>query len=165
MSKPNEIHLTGGPLLNFYGRVFAAPHPVIGTLTQYKTVEHYFQAHKGLYLKDYTRAHAVFYSVQEIIDATRPHDAKRMGRALNIWLPLWNRSAFGHMLQGQLWKFSQHADLAKELLDTGSKKLIEHRPDPVWGDNMDGTGKNLCGRSLMMIRRMARDWDLDAASR
>jgi ribA/ribD-fused uncharacterized protein len=155
------MKITGGPLLNFYTRTFMVPHPITGEYVEVPTVEHYFQACKGLYLKNAKAKHQHYTSVQAALDAQRPHDAKRLGRTFEIWLPLWNRAAFGHMLTGQLAKFTHNPDLARMLRDTGDVTLVEHRPDPVWGDNLDGTGKNLCGRSLMMIRSMTKDWNID----
>jgi N-glycosidase YbiA len=156
-------NITGGPLLNFYTRMFVAPHPITTEFVEFVTVEHYFQCCKGLYLREVKREHDHYLTVEAIRTATRPHDAKRKGREVPLWLPLWNRAAFGHMLSGQLAKFSQHPDLARLLLETGSRKLVEHRPDKIWGDGMDGSGKNLCGRSLMLIRKMARSWNLDVS--
>lgn len=153
--------LTNGPLLNFHKADMSIPHPVTGGDALWLSVEHYFQACKGLFIKNVPandREHAHFWAVENIRALRSPADAKRAGRALDIHLPLWNRASFAYMLTAHIAKFSQHPDLRAMLLETGSKRLIEHRPDPVWGDNMDGTGKNLCGRSLMIVRRMARDW-------
>ena len=51
-------------------------------------------------------------------------------------------------------KFTQHAELTKLLLDTGSAELIEHtRNDAYWGDGGDGTGLNRLGQMLMDLRR------------
>lgn len=152
--------LTGGPLLNFYTRIVVMPHPITMDFAEWPTVEHYFQACKGLYLRRDGK-HAHFHAVESIRIAQRPADAKRLGRALPIWLPLWNKAAFGHMFQAHLSKFAQNPDLARMLRDTGTAKLVEHRPDPIWGDGMDGEGKNLCGRSLMLVRRMTQDWEID----
>lgn len=153
--------LTGGPLLNFYMRAVVLPHPITLEFCEWASVEHYFQASKGLYLRGSSvQKHAAYNAVESVRITRKPGDAKKVGRGLPLLLPLWNKAAFAHMFAAQLGKFAQHPDLAKMLLDTGSMKLVEHRPDPIWGDNMDGTGKNLCGRSLMLIRNMAKDWDI-----
>lgn len=156
-----DTFLTNGPLLNFYGAPIQLVHPISGEDITLNTVEHWFQACKALYLKGDSlrdRPFAQYATFNQIAMARMPSEAKRMGRAIEIQLPLWNRAAFGYMLQGHIAKFSQHPRLREALLKTGTTRLIEHRPDAIWGDNMDGSGKNLCGRSLMLVRRMARDW-------
>ena len=50
-------------------------------------------------------------------------------------------------------KFTQHADLAEQLLATGDAELIEGN---TWGDRTwgvcDGIGENRLGKTLMFIR-------------
>jgi N-glycosidase YbiA len=54
-------------------------------------------------------------------------------------------------------KFSQHPDLARMLLGTGSAELIEDFPsDPFWGTGADGAGLNWAGRVLMEVRDRLR---------
>ena len=50
-------------------------------------------------------------------------------------------------------KFLQHADLRKQLMETGDQTLVEDSPiDWYWGCGADGTGKNVLGQVLMEIR-------------
>jgi ribA/ribD-fused uncharacterized protein len=117
----------------------------------YKTVEHYFQCAKALFVTDqdprgFEEAHDYISSANE------PWEAKQRGRLLRIDLEAWDRAAFGYMLQGQTAKFTQILIYQKELMKTGKRPLVEHRKDPIWGDNLDGTGLNLCGKSLMIVR-------------
>jgi N-glycosidase YbiA len=151
----NQILLTGNhPLLNFYWESFCAPHPLTGKPVEWPTVEHYFQACKVLALKKHDW-HMRCGLVVAILESPTPRDAKAQGRGLSpLDVSLWDRIAFMCMLQGQLAKFNWNEDLANKLLATGSATLVEHRPDPIWGDNIDGTGKNLCGKSLMQVRRI-----------
>ena len=54
-------------------------------------------------------------------------------------------------------KFSQHRDLAKLLLGTGSAELIEDSPfEPFWGTGPDDAGLNWAGRVLMEVRDRLR---------
>lgn len=57
------------------------------------------------------------------------------------------------MYEGLKLKFTQNADLKKQLLETGDRELIEHtRKDKYWGDGGNGTGKNRLGILLMKLR-------------
>lgn len=57
------------------------------------------------------------------------------------------------MYEGLKHKFNQHADLKKQLLETGNRKLIEHTTkDKYWADGGDGSGKNRLGILLMKLR-------------
>lgn len=53
-------------------------------------------------------------------------------------------------------KFKTNAKLKKLLLDTGSAYLVEHNVkkgrDSHWSDDSDGTGRNMLGELLMIVR-------------
>ena len=50
-------------------------------------------------------------------------------------------------------KFSQHADLGKELITTGKTYLVESsQSDAFWGTGKNGKGKNMLGMLLMEVR-------------
>ena len=50
-------------------------------------------------------------------------------------------------------KFAQHPRLRAMLLETGSRRLVEHTEnDHYWGDGGDGTGRNRLGHLLMQVR-------------
>lgn len=54
-------------------------------------------------------------------------------------------------------KFQQHPDLCAQLLATGNCRLLEaSRTDGFWGVGKKGTGKNLLGRLLRIVRRSFR---------
>jgi hypothetical protein len=65
----------------------------------------------------------------------------------------WDNIRSDIMLKALRAKFTQHPELQRDLLDTGSEELIEHtRNDSYWGDGGDGVGQNKLGQLLMQIR-------------
>ena len=82
----------------------------------WKTVEHYYQAHK---FKDEKIRNL-------IINAETPKIASTIGRdRSNILRDDWEEVKNIIMYEGVLAKFLAHTDLAKKLLDTGSEKIVE----------------------------------------
>lgn len=85
-----------------------------------------------------------------------PGTAKRLGRKVKIredWEEIKDRV----MYEVCLCKFTQHEDLKKKLLETGSEELIEgnYWHDCYWGV-CEGQGKNKLGKILMKIREELR---------
>lgn len=156
---PAALPISGGPLLNFYWAQMILWNPVTGQDWVFNTVEHWFQAMKAMYLDERKTDQTRLEAFVEIATASTAVQAKAAGRALPIHVPLWNRAAFGHMVQGHIAKFSQNPLLGKKLDQTGDALLIEARNDPLWGwgPPPDHKGKNLCGRSLMIVRSIARE--------
>lgn len=81
-----------------------------------------------------------------------PSDAKRLGR--KVWLRSdWETVKDKVMYDVCHAKFSQNAELRKQLLKTGDVELIERN---TWGDRVwgvcGGVGENRLGRILMRIR-------------
>jgi N-glycosidase YbiA len=161
MSDP--ILFKSGPPSNFYeteGFIVEAPrgmmigHPSPSWL-HVKSTERYFQAMKAFYATK--EADRLFW---EIIEAESNRIAKFKGSnvrfsepELAIWDGTWSMEA---MLRGNIAKFSQVEECREWLLNTGDALLVEHRPDPKWGDNMNGTGRNLLGLILMVVRGVIR---------
>lgn len=57
------------------------------------------------------------------------------------------------MKKALLAKFSQHEDLKKILLGTGTSTIVESNPaDAYWGSGLNGSGLNMLGKILMEIR-------------
>lgn len=89
----------------------------------------------------------------------RTSDAKRMGRQVPL-RPDWEevkRDAMEGIVRA---KFSQNPELAKMLLDTGDKLLLEGNTwhDTYWGiDLKTHEGENHLGQILMQIRRELRE--------
>ncbi|CAJ0650839.1 6324_t:CDS:2 [Entrophospora sp. SA101] len=115
------------------------------------TSEHLFQAAKF----QNTR--------REICDLIRkcykPRDAFNMARRYQQFMdPNWHEINVNVMEWVVKKKFEQHPILAKRLLETGDKILVEHTElDRFWGDGGDGTGSNMLGIILMNVRKELRD--------
>ena len=57
------------------------------------------------------------------------------------------------MLTALRAKFSGHPQLTRLLLDTGTRRLVEHTTnDSYWGDGGNGSGQNRLGHLLMQVR-------------
>lgn len=153
---PKEIKLEGDhPLLNFhmgYPIVMPSPlHALDESMFTYKSSEHYFHCCKCFYVDPEERT--LEEAHDWVAQADTAWEAKTRGRTLPlVSVPLWNHASVGHMLAGLIGKFTQHNDLQRMLLKTGDAYLIEHRRDPIWGDNKDGTGNNFLGKLLMVVR-------------
>ena len=92
-----------------------------------------------------------------------PSQAKSLGRKVNLRED-WEDIKDLCMLYIVRWKFTQHEDLGKKLLDTGMVYLEEGN---TWHDNYWGVcscdkckniqGKNKLGRTLMLVRDELRE--------
>lgn len=121
-------------------------HPIDLKGKRWPTSEHYFQAMKfeGTEHEEAVRR------------ATSPMDAAQMGRDRRR--PLrgdWEAVKDDVMRAALRAKFTQHEDLMRELIGTGTAHLIEHTTnDAYWADGGDGTGRNMLGVLLMELRKM-----------
>ena len=108
-----------------------------GTLT-YATVEHLYQASKAVHPTDYER----------IRTAPTPAVAKRLGRRIPC-RPDWEDRKIGVMAGCLRLKFAEGSELARQLLATGTARLVEGNSwgDQVWGVYR-GVGQNLLGKLL-----------------
>eukprot|EP01147_Barroeca_monosierra_P007763 gene7763-630_t len=139
---PILFHGTKNSDTNFLSNFFESAIVLDGK--KWPSTEHYFHAAK-FPDEDY----------QECIrKAKNPAKAKQLGQSREH--PIrhdWEDVKVGIMLQACLAKFRQNPILARRLLKTGSRQLIEHtEKDSIWGDGGDGTGKNLLGQVLMQVR-------------
>jgi ribA/ribD-fused uncharacterized protein len=109
---------------------------------KYPTVEHAYQSAKSLDMNERRRIAAL----------PTPADAKAAGRALQL-RDDWERVKFDVMEQCVRQKFTRHADLRRQLLDTGAAILEEGN---TWGDRVwgvyQGEGDNRLGKILMKVR-------------
>jgi conserved hypothetical protein, ribA/ribD-fused len=97
----------------------------------YPTAEHWMMAKKALLFKDRQR-------YNNIIAAANAAIAKKEGRAVvNFNEKIWKENAYKFVVEGNLHKFSQHAELRSFLLATGNKVIVEASPfDKIWGIGM-----------------------------
>jgi len=71
--------------------------------------------------------------------------------------PDWKKINVEKMEETIYHKFTQHADLLKELLDTGNAELVEDSDkDAFWGVGADGKGRNELGKALERLRAQLR---------
>jgi len=121
-----------------------SPHPVKMKGKVWPTSEHYFQAQKFV-----GTAHE-----EEIRRVKSPMIAARMGRDRKR--PLrhdWESVKDEIMVEAVRAKFTQHEELRKILLATGDAEIIEHTgKDSYWGDGGAGSGRNMLGKTLMLVR-------------
>jgi ribA/ribD-fused uncharacterized protein len=115
----------------------------------FPTAEHAYQAGK-----------AVKPAVRDwILSAPTPALAAMAAHGLYTWdvVPDWATIKFDRMRKVLRAKFSQHPDLAKLLVETGDKRLVEagtvNNPvNRLWGE-VAGSGKNMLGVMLMELRQ------------
>ncbi len=124
----------------------------------YLTAEHFMMAEKAIIFDD-------LESYDKIIKASEPRDAKMLGRLVrNYDEQIWESVRLTVVGLGSYYKFSQNPHLAKHLLATGDKILVEASPyDKIWGIGLSASdpraknkntwqGSNLLGEALMITR-------------
>lgn len=112
------------------------------------TVEHVFQAEKATEQNFFMK----------VMRAPTPGRAKQLGRSIHL-RPDWEQVKDDVMLRAVRLKF-RIPKLKTLLLSTGDEQLIEGNSwhDGYWGDcqcgrvQCQGTGKNMLGITLMMVR-------------
>ena len=129
------------PDYDFLSNFAASPFVLDGL--SWRTVEHYYQAHKfvGQPLFD------------EIRRAPSAGAAKKLGQ--NLEVPMvedWNERRVALMRRAMEAKFTQNPELKAALLATGQRLLLEDRADPFWGRGKDNRGVNRLGLLLMELR-------------
>ena len=132
----------------FLSNFFEAPFELDGT--RYQSVEHYFQSQKFVDLPGIQ---------SEIISASSPQKAKKLGSGYQLPEPLYDRwfeRRDDVMLHGLRAKFDQNPRLQKQLLATGERPIIENTNDSYWGRGVSGEGQNRLGVLLMALRQEIR---------
>jgi N-glycosidase YbiA len=128
-----------------------SPHPIRIKGKVWPTSEHYFQGQKFVGTEH----------EEEIRMVRSPMIAARMGRDRKR--PLrhdWESVKDEIMFEAVRAKFTQHEELRKILLATGDAEIVEHtRKDNYWGDGGDGSGRNMLGKTLMLVREELRKGD------
>ncbi|MDB5599078.1 MAG: ybiA, partial [Xanthobacteraceae bacterium] len=115
----------------------------------YPTAEHAYQAGK-----------AAKPAVRDwILSAPTPALAAMAAHGLYIWdiVPNWASIKFARMRKVLRAKFSQHEELAKLLIETGGRRLVEagtvnNAVNRLWGE-VAGSGENMLGVMLMELRK------------
>lgn len=161
------VHFSSGIPSNFYRAPIALFDPVLGNDVELPGNEWYFHIGKIATVGDFD--HPVLIDGEymgslelrdAIADAKTPAEAKRLGRLVPMDshnIKQWNhRDALVAMLECNLAKYQQNNRCRAWLMGTGTARLVEHRPDPIWGDNLNGTGKNLLGHVLELVRASLR---------
>jgi len=64
----------------------------------------------------------------------------------------WEEKKVEYMYKVLEIKFSEHADIRKNLLNTGLRPLVKMSHDTFWGDGGNGQGKNIQGKLLNKLR-------------
>ncbi len=126
--------------------------------TRYPSAEHWMMAAKARLFGDAA-------AESRILASPDPGRAKALGRAVEGFdSVVWDKAAYGIVLQGTLLKFSKNKALGQFLRDTGRKILVEASPhDRIWGIGLrkddpnarvpeKWRGRNLLGFALMEAR-------------
>lgn len=143
-----------------FSQWWPAPFSVRGI--DYPTAEHFMMAEKArLFGDEEARA--------QILKAGSPKAAKESGRQVRRFEEQkWAGARFRLVVDGNLAKFSQNAELGEFLLGTGEKVLVEASPvDRIWGIGLAADderarnpekwrGLNLLGFALMEVRYRLR---------
>lgn len=94
----------------------------------YNCCEQYMMHQKALLFGDTETA-------KEILEEKNPKTQKELGRKVSGFdKGKWDKSCFSIVYKGNLAKFTQNESLKAELIQTGSRVLVEASPfDTVWG--------------------------------
>ena len=144
-----------------FSQWWIAPFSIGGTT--YPTAEHYMMASKARLFGDEEALH-------RILVAKHPKQAKQAGRMVaGFDEATWIERRFDLVVTGNYAKFSQHPELARFLLQSGQRVLVEASPaDRIWGiglaadderaaDPARWLGLNLLGFALMEARAKLRE--------
>lgn len=142
-----------GYLSNFY------PSPIELGGNTWRTVEHYFQAHKfpedAMVTYNYGKTLPIWYHIMcQPLAWLAAKEGERRDFPL---LSNWDEIKEDVMLKALHAKFTQHKNLREKLLATGDEDIVEDSPyDYYWGTGENGTGKNRLGILLMQVREELR---------
>ena len=130
---------------------------------RYPTAEHFMMAEKARLFGDEEVR-------EQILKAPSPKAAKELGRQVrNFDEHTWVEARFAFVVEGNLAKFNQNAELGNYLLGTRDRVLVEASPaDRIWGiglaadsaqamDPEQWLGLNMLGFALMEVREKLRE--------
>jgi len=128
----------------------------------YNSAEQYMMAHKAKLFNKTKKNDNILNSIMASSDQKT---IKTLGRQIHGFDDdTWNKEKLKIVVQGNLFKFGQNAELKKILLATGTRRLVEASPyDSIWGIGFNEKtalvtpekewGKNLLGEALMIVRK------------
>ncbi len=152
----HQVPKDGSVGTSCFSQWYTAPFNVNGE--RYKTAEHFMMAEKArLFGDDAIR--------QRVLASRTPGEAKKLGREVaGFDEEVWRRERFEVVVQANVEKFRQNADLGEFLGRTGGRVLVEASPvDRIWGIGLAAghedagrpdqwPGLNLLGFALMEAR-------------
>ncbi len=141
MSEPIYFYTKNDP---YYELSNFAPYGLTADGVYWTTVEHYFQAQK-FHDADYR---------ERIRRALTPKDAKVLGQSRAITLRAdWEVVKVELMHFALRQKFTR-PEWGELLISTGDGPLYENSPsDYFWGIGQDGSGQNMLGQLLELVRK------------
>lgn len=108
------------------------------------TAEHYYQAQKFIEPELKEKIRLTETPTLAKVTATEMNNLRRAD---------WAQIKEEVMLKALRGKFRQHPELAKLLLSTVQKRIVESTSnDRFWGESLDGNGQNMLGELLMLVR-------------
>lgn len=125
---------------------------------EWGSVEYYYQAHKFINFPDNKKA------FEEIHHCPDSDSAKKRARFYEKeYEGKWDKEGWEkgkkkeyYMKRGLMFKFSQHKNILKLLLETGDKNIVERSPrDPYWGGMLPNS-LNRLGEMIMELRENYR---------
>jgi len=144
----------------FWDGVFSQWEPSVFIIdgVTYSSAEQYMMHQKALLFGDKEIA-------AEVMLVTNPADHKALGRRVKGYDDaIWKRHCLAIVYKGNYAKFTQNKDLGQQLINTGTRTLVEASPvDFIWGiergendplslDPSAWRGTNLLGSALMLVR-------------
>ena len=108
----------------------------------------------------------------KVMAESEPVVIKQLGKNIKGFDEVqWRSEAQQIMETGLRAKFSQNQYLAKTLLETGTKHILEASTDPYWGagvtlhsdqlfESRAWTGENVLGKALMKVRSDLTEYGL-----
>ena len=126
---------------------------------KYNCGEQYMMAKKAMLFNDNE-------TLGKIMKATDPRIQKALGRTVkNFEKSKWDNVCRDYVYEGNYAKFTQNGQMKKELLNTGTKEIVEASPeDTIWGiglresdprawDKTHWLGTNWLGEAIMRVRK------------
>jgi ribA/ribD-fused uncharacterized protein len=145
---------------NTFGQWTLSPFEIDGI--KYNCAEQYMMSEKARLFND--------ASVERAILATpSPREQQKLGKRVSGFVnDVWEKERCEIVFRGNIAKFSQNADLLKQLLETEERSMVEASPiDRIWGiglaadderayDPIRWRGQNLLGNVLTRVRAHLR---------